>query len=203
LDDLEELIKPELRRFLLETESKHSQIQEVGDKQVSEAKKKALDDVQSIFDIDGPTQDDVQSISDVDWQAFIFVESEQTNQLEQRCACGPGIASTSFQVTVPFEHRKAEVERICKRAGNSITLEIDKKRFLVPGTMLVCEFKYRVYNHLKKQEPESSVTADQTIYLLANKTSPKIETQMSELYAHYHDPDGVLYLTYSAENTSG
>merc|ERR1712113_1241488 len=56
LNDLAELIKPEVERFLLGTEAKRSQLREVGESQLAEAKKKAQDAMQNVFDDEGPTK---------------------------------------------------------------------------------------------------------------------------------------------------
>merc|ERR1712087_442443 len=85
------------------------------------------------------------------------------------------MASNSIQQSVPFEKRLAEAKRIlekypdrvpviCERAPRSTLPEIEKKKFLVPGTMLCGEFKYIIHKHLNQSIGES-VPSDQTIYL--------------------------------------
>mmetsp|Transcript_104228 Transcript_104228/g.304290 ORF Transcript_104228/g.304290 Transcript_104228/m.304290 type:complete len:123 (-) Transcript_104228:177-545(-) len=91
---------------------------------------------------------------------------------------------------------------MCKRALHSHLPEMDKKKFLVPGSMLCGEFKYIIHKHLNKNE-DGLVTSDQTIYLFVHSTSPKASSRMYELYDQYKDEDGFLYVTYSAENTLG
>merc|ERR1712113_1333879 len=102
------------------------------------------------------------------------------------------MTASALQETVPFDQRQAEAGRIlkkypdripviCEKAPNSTLPDIDKKKFLVPGTMLVGEFKYIVHKHLK-QKPECDVTADQTIYLYINRISPNTAAQLSEVY---------------------
>merc|ERR1712039_788202 len=108
---------------------------------------------------------------------------------------GAAMASNSMQQSVPFEKRLAEAKRIlekypdrvpviCERAPRSTLPEIDKKKFLVPGTMLVGEFKYIIHKHLNQSSKES-LAADQTMYLFMNGSSPKTGALMSEVYDQY------------------
>merc|ERR1712166_1297409 len=123
------------------------------------------------------------------------------------------MATTALTETVPFEKRAAEAQRIltkypdripviCEKALRSDLPDIDKKKFLVPGTMLCGEFKYIVHKHIS-QMAHASIASDQTIYLFVNTTSPKTGALMSEVYDQYKADDGFLYITYSAENTLG
>merc|ERR1712032_367599 len=112
-----------------------------------------------------------------------------------------------------FEKRSAESQRIlskypdripviCERAPHSELPDIDKKKFLVPGTMLCGEFKYIIHKHIN-QTASTTISADQTIYLFVNGTSPKTGALMSEVHEQYKDEDGFLYIQFSAENTLG
>mmetsp|Transcript_64336 Transcript_64336/g.140035 ORF Transcript_64336/g.140035 Transcript_64336/m.140035 type:complete len:127 (+) Transcript_64336:88-468(+) len=123
------------------------------------------------------------------------------------------MAASAMQESVPFEKRSAEARRIlakypdripviCEKALRSDLPDIDKKKFLVPGTMLCGEFKYIIHKHIN-QSASSAIAADQTIYLFVGATSPKTGALMSEVYAQYKADDGFLYITYSAENTLG
>mmetsp|Transcript_29408 Transcript_29408/g.47314 ORF Transcript_29408/g.47314 Transcript_29408/m.47314 type:complete len:128 (-) Transcript_29408:78-461(-) len=121
--------------------------------------------------------------------------------------------AASLAETVPFEKRAAEAKRIlakypdrvpvvCEKAARSELPDIDKKKFLVPGTMLVGEFKYIIHKHIN-QTGNASIASDQTIYLFVSATSPKTGALMSEVYEQYKSDDGFLYVQYSAENTLG
>jgi len=123
------------------------------------------------------------------------------------------MTAATLQDTVPFEQRSVEAQRIrakypdrvpviCERALHSSLPDIDKRKFLVPETMLVGEFKYIIYKHIKKTSDEGIAT-DQTIYLFVGSTSPKTGALMSEVYQQHKNEDGFLYVTYSAENTLG
>mmetsp|Transcript_49027 Transcript_49027/g.142097 ORF Transcript_49027/g.142097 Transcript_49027/m.142097 type:complete len:126 (-) Transcript_49027:199-576(-) len=123
------------------------------------------------------------------------------------------MAASTLQEAVPFDKRSAEARRIlakypdripviCEKALRSDLPDIEKKKFLVPGTMLVGEFKYIIHKHIN-QTASASIASDQTIYLFVNSTSPKTGALMSEVYDQYKSDDGFLYITYSAENTLG
>lgn len=126
--------------------------------------------------------------------------------------------SKMLRDTVPYEKRSAEANRIlakypdripviCEKAPNSSLPDIEKKKFLVPGTMLCGEFKYIVHKHIHQTVDQAggdfSVPSDQVIYLFVSGTSPKTGALMSEVYDQHRDADGFLYITYGAENTLG
>merc|ERR1712060_20902 len=123
------------------------------------------------------------------------------------------MAASALQEAVPFEKRSAEARRIlakypdripviCEKAPKSDLPDIDKKKFLVPGTMLCGEFKYIIHKHIN-QTASAAIASDQTIYLSVNSTSPKTGALMSEVYETYKADDGFLYVSYGAENTLG
>merc|ERR1712080_680366 len=59
------------------------------------------------------------------------------------------------------------------KAARSGLPDIDKKKFLVPGTMLLGEFKYIIHKHLS--QTGSTRPADQTIYIFANNAVQRLE----------------------------
>ena len=115
------------------------------------------------------------------------------------------------------EKRAAEARRILnkypdripvivEKAARSTLPDIDKKKFLVPGTMLCGEFKYIIHKHLQQQTQaanQAGISAEQTVYLFIKNTPPRTGALMSELYEQSRDEDGFLYMQYSAENTLG
>mmetsp|Transcript_97140 Transcript_97140/g.202887 ORF Transcript_97140/g.202887 Transcript_97140/m.202887 type:complete len:128 (+) Transcript_97140:100-483(+) len=126
--------------------------------------------------------------------------------------------ASSMKSDATFEHRKQEADRIlskypdrvpviCEKAEKSSLPEIDKKKFLVPGSMAIGNFKYIIQKHITKAaegNQEAAVAPDQTIYLfIKDKTSLKQGTALADTYTKYKDEDGFLYMTYSAENTLG
>ena len=122
-----------------------------------------------------------------------------------------------MQQDVAFEKRAAEARRILakypdripvivEKASRSTLPDIDKKKFLVPGTMLCGEFKYIIHKHLQQQMQaahQPGISAEATIYLFIKNTPPRTGALMSELYEASKDEDGFLYMQYSAENTLG
>mmetsp|Transcript_16301 Transcript_16301/g.35890 ORF Transcript_16301/g.35890 Transcript_16301/m.35890 type:complete len:125 (+) Transcript_16301:88-462(+) len=123
----------------------------------------------------------------------------------------------SLKETVPFEKRTAESQRIlskypdrvpviAEKAPRSNLPEIEKKKFLVPGTMHCGEFKYIIHKHIQQAANGTGLAADQTIYLFTSTnrtTTVKSGEMMSEIYDRYKADDGFLYIAYSAENTLG
>eukprot|EP00930_Biecheleria_cincta_P004380 TRINITY_DN105297_c0_g1_i1.p1 TRINITY_DN105297_c0_g1~~TRINITY_DN105297_c0_g1_i1.p1 ORF type:complete len:125 (+),score=22.66 TRINITY_DN105297_c0_g1_i1:87-461(+) len=123
---------------------------------------------------------------------------------------------SSQQHSVPFETRAKEAQRIltkypdrvpviCEKAVRCNLPEIDKRKFLVPSTMLCGEFKYIVHKHIQQSGSGHGIAADQAIYLFVSqgKVALKTGALMSEIYDSYKAEDGFLYVTYSAENTLG
>merc|ERR1711972_803853 len=103
--------------------------------------------------------------------------------------------ATAQRETVPFEKRCAESKRIlakypdripviCEKAPRSDLPDIDKRKFLVPGTMLCGEFKYIIHKHIN-QTGGAQIASDQTIYLFINSTSPKTGALLSEVYEQH------------------
>ena len=142
---------------------------------------------------------------------------------------GFGMSNIGNRNDSVLERRFAEAKRILtkypdripvivEKSARSTLPEIDKKKFLVPGSMLCGEFKYIIHKHLQSQLANSaeSLSAEQTLYLFVKNTPPRtgmwmnsqscliyVGALMSELYEAFKDPDGFLYMMYSAENTLG
>jgi len=123
------------------------------------------------------------------------------------------MATSTSTEAVPFEKRSTEARKIlskfpdrvpviCEKASRSLLPDIDKKKFLVPGSMLCGEFKFIIHKHIN-QAAGASIMSDQTIYLFVDNTSPKASALMSDVYDQYRNDDGFLYISYSAENTLG
>merc|ERR1712093_340425 len=91
---------------------------------------------------------------------------------------------------------------MCEKSARTDLPDIEKKKFLVPGTMPLQEFKYIIHKTIRPQvHQDSGTAADKTIYLFVKGKSPKTGTLMSELYEEYKSEDGFMYMLYSAENT--
>lgn len=86
---------------------------------------------------------------------------------------------------------------ICERNPTNNTLDhIDKNKFLVPHDLTVAQFITIVRNRLK-------LTPSHAIFLIINDIIPGPMSSIADLYYHYKDQDGFLYIQYSAENTFG
>mmetsp|Transcript_43207 Transcript_43207/g.92443 ORF Transcript_43207/g.92443 Transcript_43207/m.92443 type:complete len:131 (+) Transcript_43207:70-462(+) len=124
---------------------------------------------------------------------------------------------SSMKDNVPFDKRVAESRRIlgkypervpviCERAARSDLPEIDKKKFLVPGSMTCGGYKHIIGKHIEQSRgtEELGRDAECTIYVFVkdNKT-PKTGSTMADIYEEHKDEDGFLYMTYSAEATLG
>lgn len=110
------------------------------------------------------------------------------------------------------DKRVAEAERILAKYPDRVPVivekadranlpDIEKKKFIVPSTMLCGEFKYTIHKQIKVSAGE--LNSDQTIYLFVAGKTPKQGANMLEIYEQYKAEDGFLYITYSAENTLG
>lgn len=78
---------------------------------------------------------------------------------------------------------------IVEKAARSTLPEIDKKKFLVPGSMLCGEFKYIIHKHLTQQLAGTSdaLSAEQTLYLFVRNTPPRTGMSQARNY-HVHYP---------------
>mmetsp|Transcript_2619 Transcript_2619/g.4566 ORF Transcript_2619/g.4566 Transcript_2619/m.4566 type:complete len:126 (+) Transcript_2619:84-461(+) len=117
-----------------------------------------------------------------------------------------GKDETCEQVKKLLKKYPDRIPVICTKAAKTSLPEIEKKKFLVPATMLCGEFKFIIHKHIAATgSPKESMGPDQTLYLLMNnsKKSVKASQFMSEVYAAHKAKDGYLYIHYSAEATLG
>lgn len=99
------------------------------------------------------------------------------------------------------EKHPDRVPIICERSPYCELPEINKPKFLVPGSMLCGEFKYIVHK-LVAQAMGGNLRSAQTIYIFVNGVVPKTSAPMKELYEKAGN-DGFLQVRYAAENTLG
>ena len=85
-----------------------------------------------------------------------------------------------------------------KRADNigSALPEINRHKFLIPEDFTLHALQHTVRLYLK-------LTPEKAIFLFINNTLPIYSESLGELYEKYRDKDGLLYVTYSTENTFG
>jgi len=112
-----------------------------------------------------------------------------------------------FKKEHTFEQRFAESNRvitkhpdripiICEKIDNSLIMDIDKKKYLVPGDLTCGQFAYVIRKRIK-------LPAEQAVYLFVNGVIPSMSCLISSLYYEYKDNDGFLYVSYAGENTFG
>jgi GABA(A) receptor-associated protein len=85
---------------------------------------------------------------------------------------------------------------IVEKDIDSKIVDIDKRKFLVPGELTLGQFVYVIRKRIKLSPNES-------IFLFVNNVLPSGTTLMSKLYEEYKDEDEFLYIKYSGENTFG
>lgn len=110
-----------------------------------------------------------------------------------------------FKDRYSFVERREFAERMRNIHGNKVipvVVEstdhvIDKNKFLVPAELTVGQFLYliRRRTHMKPTE---------AIFVFVRcSVLPPTNATIGELFADYHDADGILYVTCSKENTFG
>ncbi|GJN41435.1 hypothetical protein PR202_gn00809 [Eleusine coracana subsp. coracana] len=85
---------------------------------------------------------------------------------------------------------------IVEKAGKSDVPDIDKKKYLVPGDLIVGQFVYVVRKRIK-------LSPEKAIFIFVKNTLPPNASLMSAIYEEHKDEDGFLYMTYSGESTFG
>lgn len=114
----------------------------------------------------------------------------------------------SFESSIPFEKRKAEVERlrekyvdrvpvIVEKAASSQKMpSIDKKKYLVPESMTFGQFIHVIRKRVK-------LAPEQAIFVFVNNVLPPSAATMGQIYAEHKDECGYLMAQYSGENSFG
>lgn len=105
--------------------------------------------------------------------------------------------------------REGELERIYKTYPDKVPVfitksesakgtipEIRKNKFLVPSHFIMAEFIMVIRKWLV-------LSPEMAIFIFINNTLPVSSMTMGEIYLKYKDADGVLRMTYAAENTFG
>lgn len=74
---------------------------------------------------------------------------------------------------------------------------LDKTKFLVPFELTLGQFLCLLRNKI-------DLESTQALFLLvAEKSMSCMSSSMGELYSHYSDPDGFLYITYASQEVFG
>mmetsp|Transcript_32932 Transcript_32932/g.51487 ORF Transcript_32932/g.51487 Transcript_32932/m.51487 type:complete len:123 (-) Transcript_32932:193-561(-) len=112
-----------------------------------------------------------------------------------------------FKESHSFEDRKDVADKIREKYPDRLPVIvekhpksdvplIDKYKFLVPNDIAVGKFKYEIRKHMR-------LSSEKAIFLFVGNVSPPTAAMMSQVYDHYKDEDGFLYVTYSGENVYG
>lgn len=102
----------------------------------------------------------------------------------------------SSRINVKYPDR---IPIICEKSTdvkNTDIPDIDKSKYLVPIDLTISQFLHVIRNRIK-------LPAEKAIFLFVGGTIPSSSATVSEIYSHYKDADGFLYITYSGENVFG
>jgi len=112
----------------------------------------------------------------------------------------------TFKEEFTFEQRELESTKILSKyqdkvpiiveKANKNTIEISKKKFLVPHDLSMSQFIYVIRKKI-------NISPEKGIFLFINGKIPASSQLMTNLYNENKDKDGFLYITYSEENTFG
>ena len=115
-----------------------------------------------------------------------------------------------FDMKVPFDKRKEEVEKQLKNHPGKIPIIVQKSKtsklvlpesfkfkFLVPPEQTFGSFMYEIRKRLKLSEEKS-------LFVFARKNAiPASGNTMGDIYEKFKDEDGFLKLLFCEENTFG
>jgi GABA(A) receptor-associated protein len=73
---------------------------------------------------------------------------------------------------------------------------IDKRKFLIPRDIIISQLIYIVRKKI-------NLSPEKAIFLNINNFMPSSNMLISEAYELYKEKNGILYITYSSENTFG
>lgn len=114
-----------------------------------------------------------------------------------------------FKRQYNFQKRMEEANRVIKKFPDRVPIiceksstapydcpDIDKSKYLVPKELTMGQFLCVIRNRLKFG-PEKG------LFLFVGDTIPPTSAYASDIYNHYAENDGFLYVTYCPENTFG
>ena len=113
-----------------------------------------------------------------------------------------------YDIRVPLEKRKQEVEIIMSKHPNKIPIIIqkvetskltppDKFKYLAPPEQSVGQFLYEIRKRL-------NLTPEQALFIFVGKNvAPTLSASLGEIHGKYKDEDGFLKISFCEENTFG
>jgi GABA(A) receptor-associated protein len=113
----------------------------------------------------------------------------------------------SFKKEHSLEKRTNEAKKIRERYPDRIPIivekdlksdvpDIDKKKFLVPDNLTMCQFQYVIRKRIK-------VNPEKSIFIFVNGKLVPSSSLLSTVFEEHADEDGFLYMVYNGENTFG
>ena len=100
----------------------------------------------------------------------------------------------SYRILMKYPDR---IPVICEKSPQHNDLpSIDKKKFLVPCDFTIAQFTFVVRQRIKLRPNEA-------IFLFVNDQFVSGASTFGDIYNHYKDYDGFLYIQYNKENTFG
>lgn len=102
------------------------------------------------------------------------------------------------EINTVMKKHPGRVPVYVKRADNvsSSLPEINRHKFLIPEDFTLHALQHTVRLYLK-------LRPEQAIFLFINNAIPYYSDSLGQLYEKHRDKDGLLYITYSTENTFG
>ena len=108
-------------------------------------------------------------------------------------------AITPTEINAVLKRHPGRIPVYVKKAdnkGSENLPDINRHKFLIPQDFTLHALQHTIRIYLKMR-PE------QAIFLFINNTLPIYSDSLEQLYQKYRSDDGLLYVTYSTENTFG
>jgi GABA(A) receptor-associated protein len=103
-------------------------------------------------------------------------------------------SSTEIEkLRVKYPHK---VPVFVTKLADSHVPDINKNKFLVPSDIALSSFMYVIRKWIK-------LKPEQAIFFFINGAMPNMSMTMDQLYFQHKSDDGLLRITYAAENTFG
>jgi GABA(A) receptor-associated protein len=108
------------------------------------------------------------------------------------------MSSTPPEIETVMKKHPGRIPVYVKRAdnGNKTLPEIHRHKFLIPEDFTLHALQHTIRIYLK-------LRPEQSIFLFINNKLPIYSETLLQLYEKYRSDDGLLYVTYSTENTFG
>lgn len=112
----------------------------------------------------------------------------------------------SFKIQYSIIKRKKESTRLLQKFPNRIPVICEKLEYtrtgVIPSKMLIpCEMTIAQVNSIIRSK--NNLSSDKSIFLFIQQDILCPTCVIEEVYQHYKDDDGFLYIQYTTENTFG